>query len=221
MTSLAPFSFFLIKSKRRGRSGVSPVISSVIMVGISVTLGLSLWSWANSGVNASTASYTNEVTDYVNYVNDRFVIVNFAFEYDGIDEDQFQSPYNVAPFNTDGCSADDQSSNDEDCVTVWVYNYGEIPLQLSEVLFGEQDGVLESYDNCNNAGINPLVDKCFRLDLNDYSAADAKFQIDKNSIGKITINYGEPTDLQFVPGETYAAKIVSTTGSLEVYYQKR
>jgi hypothetical protein len=190
------------------------------MVGIAVTLGLALWSWANSGVSASTESYTNEVTDYVNYVNDRFVIVNFAFGYDGIDEDSFPVPYNVSPYSVDGCSFGNDPDNDQDCVTIWLYNYGEIPVQVSDILFGEEDDVLESYKNCNIV-VNPLIEKCYRLDLNTY-AAGGKFQIDKNSVAKITINFSESDPEEtFVPETTYVAKIISTSGAFEIYYQKR
>jgi hypothetical protein len=60
-------------------SGVSPVIATTIILAITITLGLSLWSFANSGVGAATATYANVVTEYGQFTNDSFVITSVAF----------------------------------------------------------------------------------------------------------------------------------------------
>jgi len=100
----------------RSRSGVSPVISTTIILAITVTLGLSFWSLVSSQANTSAESFTNEVTDYVNYVNERYVIVNMAFGYD--------DP------KVNACTTDSK------CITLWVYNYSEKDVKMDHVLFG-------------------------------------------------------------------------------------
>jgi hypothetical protein len=97
------------------RRGISSVISATILMGVAVTLGLVLWSNVNAQVATSTQSMTAAATDYVNYVNDRFAIINAAFGHD----------------------ANGLCSPDKKCVTIWVYNFGERPLSIDSVFFGK------------------------------------------------------------------------------------
>lgn len=83
----------------KSRRGVSPVIATTIILAITVTLGLSLWSFANSGVGTATQQYANVVTEYGKFTSDKFIVPTIAFD--------FPNPPN---------------SND---LTVWVYNNGE------------------------------------------------------------------------------------------------
>lgn len=105
------------QGRRRGRLGVSPVISSTIIIAMTVVLGLSLWSFVTSQVNTSTQSFASATTDYVNYVNERYVITNMAFGYD--------DP------KIKGCP------DDSKCVTIWIYNFSERDVRISRVLFGD------------------------------------------------------------------------------------
>lgn len=121
MNSNTPF-YFCNKSSSRG---VSPVIASVIILAITVVLGLSLWSFVNGQVSTSTQSFANEVTDYVNYVNDRFVMVNTAFNYDTYN-DQTRCPGNPP----------------SQCASVWIYNNGNVPVKINGVFFGSSSSSL-------------------------------------------------------------------------------
>lgn len=93
---------FMIKNCRRG---VSPVIATTIILAITITLGLGLWSFANSGVSTATNTYANVITAYGNYTSDRFVIANIAFDY---------------------------PSNNE--ATVWVYNNGHLGTEIKNII---------------------------------------------------------------------------------------
>ncbi len=108
----------------RSRRGVSSVISTTILMGIAISLGLVLWSNVNSQVNTSTQAFTQEVTDYVNYVRERFSVVNVAFGHDV----------------NDLCKP---SSTDSKCATVWINNYGEKPVQIEQVFLGKSGESLE------------------------------------------------------------------------------
>ena len=114
------------------RSGVSPVISTTILLAITITMGLSLWGFVNSASSSSAESFTNEITDYVNYVNERYVIVNLAFGYDNPD--------------VNACS------DDSDCVTLWIYNYSERDVRVEKVLFGESSASQQEVKLANSAG---------------------------------------------------------------------
>ncbi len=108
---------------RRERLGISPVISSTILIAITVTLGLALWSFVISQANTSTQSFASATTDYVNYVNERYVIVAMALGYD--------EP------NTDECTIDSE------CVTIWIYNYSERDVRIDKVFFGDSAATQE------------------------------------------------------------------------------
>jgi flagellin-like protein len=100
----------LFGRKRRGRSGVSPVIATTILLGITVTLGLALWSFANAGVGTATQQYAETVTDYGNFASDRFVIANIDF--------------------------DNPSTGD---VAFWIYNSGKFPTTINNVVLTCRD----------------------------------------------------------------------------------
>jgi hypothetical protein len=99
-----------IRPLNRRRAGISPVIATTIILAITVSLGLALWSFANSGVSAATAQYADIITDYGKYASDRFVIVNIAFDYPLADK-----------------------------ATVWVYNSGQLTTDISSVLLTCKD----------------------------------------------------------------------------------
>lgn len=102
-----PSLFFSSKNDMimRRRRGVSPVIATTIIMAITVVLGLSLWSFANSGVNAATQSYADVVTEYGKYVSDRFIVPTVTFDYPNPDD-----------------------------VTVWVYNSGSFDTEVQSVI---------------------------------------------------------------------------------------
>jgi hypothetical protein len=61
------------------RAGVSPVIATTIILAITVSMGLGLYSYAGSQTNVATKSFSDEATDYINYKNDRFTITGLSF----------------------------------------------------------------------------------------------------------------------------------------------
>lgn len=103
-----------VKSSRHSRSGVSPVIATTIIMAITVTLGLTLYSFVNSQTNTATQSFAEEVTDYLNYRNDRFVVTDLSFK-------------------TNGCGA----SLNSFCITAHVFNNGDKPVTISQISFGK------------------------------------------------------------------------------------
>ncbi|WP_415281155.1 hypothetical protein [Candidatus Nitrososphaera sp. FF02] len=99
-----------IDSSDRKKAGISPVIATTVILAITVSLGLALWSFANSGVSATTAQYADVITDYGKYASDRFVIVNVAYDYPLADR-----------------------------ATVWVYNSGQLTTDVANILLTCKD----------------------------------------------------------------------------------
>lgn len=100
-----PLSFFKSIKTMRYRTGVSPVIATTIILAITITLGLGLWSFAASGVSTATQNYSDVVTEYGRYTSDRFVIANIDFD-------------NPSPGQ----------------VAFWVYNSGKLPTTISNAV---------------------------------------------------------------------------------------
>lgn len=117
----------------RQRRGVSPVIATTIILAITITLGLSLWSFANSGAAVATGKYAEVVTEFGEYAGDKFVIANVAF---------------------DNPSADQ--------VTVWVYNSGQLSTEIGSIMLTCKDCSSFSpvtVDSSALTGTNPIASK--------------------------------------------------------------
>jgi FlaG/FlaF family flagellin (archaellin) len=154
--------------RSRRRLGVSPVISSTIIIAITVTLGLSLWSFIQSQVNTSTQSFASATSDYVNYVNERYVIVSMAFKYD--------DP------NIKGCP------DDSKCVTVWVYNFSERDVRISRVLFGDSSANQQEIEQFKTSMENNVLKANTLASVTaDLSGHGIDFAGDGNSVYYATI----------------------------------
>lgn len=102
---LSKFSNDYSSVSTKSRSGVSPVIATTIILAVTITMGLALWSFANSGVSTATSTYASVITDYGGFVSDKFVITNVAFNY---------------------------PSNDH--ITFWIYNSGKLATSIKSVV---------------------------------------------------------------------------------------
>jgi flagellin-like protein len=99
---------------RNHRSGVSPVIASTILIGITVVLGLALWSFANSGVGTATKEYAEGVSEYGRFTSDKFVIANMDF--------------------------DNPDANPSVNVSFWIFNSGRTSTTINDVVFMTRSG---------------------------------------------------------------------------------
>jgi len=90
---------FIFRKVSRKRSGISPVIATTIILAITIVLGISLWSFANSGVSTATETYANVVEEYGKFTSDRFVVTSAAFDYPNPD-DMVVWIYNSGKFDT-------------------------------------------------------------------------------------------------------------------------
>lgn len=167
----------IAKAGRAGhkRRGISSVISTTILMGIAVTLGLVLWTNVNSQVATSTQSMAAATTDYVNYVNDRFTVINAAFAHD----------------------ANGLCPSDNKCVTIWVYNYGERPLQIDSMYLAKSG--------------DPM-------DLSNFKMPSGTDSIPVNTAAAISIKYDTGSVFSH-DGSAYDFKVITSGGASHNYYQ--
>jgi len=187
-------SFSTHRSNRKYR-GVSPVIASVIILGITVVLGLALWTFVNGEVNTSTEVFANEVSDYVNFLNDRYVIVNIAFNHDSLDGDN--------------------GDDDSEWVSVWIYNNGNLSVKVNSVFFGQGSSDMKLIDTWFGRGE-------FDGDIIDVPADGDYIEIPTKKMGVISFDCRtvDPPCDPLVLDATYYVRIVSQSGATQTYFQK-
>jgi hypothetical protein len=110
----------------RRRAGVSPLIATTIILAITITMGMALYSFVNSQSNVATQSFAQEATDYINFRNDRFVITNISFK-------------------TDLCGNFPNGTKVPNCVSAYLFNSGEVPITVNQVLFGTSSTSMQQY----------------------------------------------------------------------------
>ncbi|MFQ5970330.1 MAG: archaellin/type IV pilin N-terminal domain-containing protein [Nitrososphaerales archaeon] len=181
--------------KVRRRHGISPVIASVIILGITVVLGMALWTFVNGEVNTSTRVFANEVTDYINYLNDRFVIVNIAYDYDN----------------------DPSTTDDTNKVTLWIYNNGNLPVSVNAVFFGSGSPDMQLVEVWS--GCLPSTPDCVSSLIDNV---DGNLVIPEKSMGAIFFDYNAPENGsgQLTADQTYYVKVISESGANQSYFQK-
>jgi archaellum component FlaF (FlaF/FlaG flagellin family) len=89
---------------RRKKMAVSPVLASIIMIGVTVTGGMAVWAYVNSTSAGMTEAFGEGVANDINGLNEDFIIT-----YLGIN-----------------------ATSDE--VTIWIYNFGKMDTNIEQVL---------------------------------------------------------------------------------------
>jgi flagellin-like protein len=89
---------------RFSRRGLSPVISSVILCAAVITVGIGVWSIAHSVTTLTRDRYYREVAEAVEKIKERFCIENMNF------------------------------TRAQNMLTVWVFNYGDIDITISQIV---------------------------------------------------------------------------------------
>lgn len=121
----------MVALRERRRRAVSPVIATVVLVAIAISVGAGLWSYANSSTGATLAGEAERAAMNINELNEKFIIFHF----------------NVT---TTGAN---------DTITAWFYNHGDLDTQIVAVLIWENvtRGRLQRYDSTSNPGLFPTA----------------------------------------------------------------
>jgi hypothetical protein len=98
------------KGLRADRKALSPVIASIILCAAVLMIGLSAWSYTYSVSAFLQTSYYEGVTKPIDAISERFAVEHIAY---------------------------DNSSN---ILYVWVYNYGEVNIEVDVYVMGDADG---------------------------------------------------------------------------------
>lgn len=98
-----------MKKKRlwADRKALSPVIASIVLCAAVLLIGLSAWSYTYSVSAFLQTSYFEDVKKQIDAISERFAVEHIAY---------------------------DNSSN---ILYVWVYNYGEVDIEVDVYVMGE------------------------------------------------------------------------------------
>jgi flagellin-like protein len=106
----------------RQRKGLSPVIATVILSGVVLTIGGAVWSYALGASTVIAEIYVNDSLSLLDELTERFT---------------FERVYN---------------SSTGDTLSVWVYNYGDVNIVLDIYVIVNETSYEESFGNSIAAG---------------------------------------------------------------------
>ena len=177
------------KKLQRKRAGVSTVIATTIIIAITIITGLALFAYTNSQTGVATAAFSQEATDFINYRNDRFVITNLSFK------------------ESDKC----MTGTFEYCLTAYIFNNGNLPVQITSVSTGKDNGAIVPY--CVDT-----LDQYIVIEPKNMAAVPFYGPAFIDPIdGSITCPPAVP---DLVEEGVYSIRVASITGAYQTYFQK-
>lgn len=99
-----------VKSRKRG---VSPVVATTIIIAVTLVVGFAVFAFVNAQSAVASQAMGEDTATYVNYLRERFVITNVAFDYNA---------------SIPGASSGK--------ITIWIYNNGNITTQVNQLFIG-------------------------------------------------------------------------------------
>lgn len=148
----------------RIRKGVSPVIATTILIGVTLAVGFATWSFASGAIGSLLQSQGETVASDINNIRERFVIVNVNI------------------------------SSSKDKVTVWVYNNGRLQTEITELFVGGSSTSMVKVPNSNYTLIgkptppyNLEVGQLITITFMHYSTSGSDLYI--KAIGKFGNSY--------------------------------
>jgi flagellin-like protein len=189
------------KVPKRQRRGVSPVIATTIILAVTISLGLALWGFANSGAASSVMKYSEAIEDYGQIVREhRFVIVNMGFESD--------------------------PSTGGDNIVFWIYNNGKVNATISQdhtLLTCKDAGCLSvvfndlaQYDTNGNV-VLPVIVRNDGVPVFEVTQGS----LSKFSIGQLSITYDDGTSNTIRPETKLELTVMSQICDQEYQFCKQ
>ena len=94
----------------KDRKALTPVVATIVLCGVVLTVGISIWSFTYSVTKSLEEDYYEGVKRQIDAVSERFVVEHVSYD------------------------------NETDILNVWVFNYGEIDIQVDVYIRGDTEG---------------------------------------------------------------------------------
>jgi len=92
------------------RKALTPVVASIILCGVVLTVGISVWSYTYSITRSLEDNYYEKVKRQIDAVSERFIVEHISYD------------------------------NTSSVLNVWVFNYGEVDVQVDVYVRGDSEG---------------------------------------------------------------------------------
>jgi len=92
------------------RKALSPVVATIVLCGVVLTVGISVWSFTYSITRSLEEDYYEGVQRQINAISERFIVEHVSYD------------------------------NESGVLNVWVFNYGEVDMQVDVYVRGDAEG---------------------------------------------------------------------------------
>jgi hypothetical protein len=91
-------------------AAITPVVATIILCGVVLTVGISIWSFTYSVTRSLENDYYERIKRQIDAISERFMIEHVSYD------------------------------NESDVLNVWVFNYGKIDVQVDVYARGDAEG---------------------------------------------------------------------------------
>ena len=92
------------------KKALTPVVASIILCGVVLTIGISVWSFTYSVTRSLEEDYYEGVKRQIDAVSERFIVEHVSYD------------------------------NETNVLNVWVFNYGKVDIQVDVYVRGDAEG---------------------------------------------------------------------------------
>jgi len=121
------------------KRGLSPVVATIILCGVVLILGISAWSLTYTVSSNLQTSYYEDIEKQIDKISERFTVEHIAY------------------------------NSKELTLRVWVYNYGDVDIEVIQVVAIVSTGDAEG---ANNTAIPITHGKMVKIEISPLNAAE-------------------------------------------------
>jgi len=92
------------------RKGLTPVVATIVLCGVVLTIGISIWSFTYSIARSLEEDYYENVKRQIDAISERFIVEHVSYD------------------------------NETDVLNVWIFNYGTVDIQIDVYVRGDVEG---------------------------------------------------------------------------------
>ena len=92
------------------RKALTPVVATIILCGVVLTVGISVWSFTYSITRSLEEDYYEGVQRQINAISERFIVEHVSYD------------------------------NESGVLNVWIFNYGRVDIQVDVYVRGDAEG---------------------------------------------------------------------------------
>jgi len=94
----------------RNGKALTPVVATIVLCGVVLTVGISVWSFTYSLTRGLEEDYYEGVKRQIDAISERFIVEHISYD------------------------------NDTSVLNVWVFNYGKVDIQVDVYVRGDVEG---------------------------------------------------------------------------------